>query len=145
MPKFDFIMTLPANQEKLFTIATDYKKFQRFFPQQIKHINIVESNKNEIITEETLFFSTIIKKDILQRTIHKKLSENTLESRVITGPFKNSTLVVSFDKIDVGTRISVNMDLRIDLKYRILSPIIKKRYRTVLTAFFYKINTLALE
>lgn len=138
-------MVLPANQEKLMMVVTDYKNYQRFFPQQMKRISIVKSDDLETVTEEVVLFSTVIKAEITQQTIHKKISANKLESVVITGPFKNSILSVSFDKTDSGTRISVNVDLKIDLKYRILSPIIKKRYKTVLTALFYKINTLALE
>jgi len=57
--KFDFDILLPASQEKLIDIVTDYKNFQRFFPQQIKHINILKSNEHETVTEEVLFFSTM--------------------------------------------------------------------------------------
>lgn len=145
MSKFDFDILLPASQEKLIDIATDYKNFQRFFPQQIKHINILKSNEHETVTEEVLFFSTMLKADISQQTIHRKILPNKLESKVISGPFKNSILMVGFNKADSGTHVIAYVDLKIDLKYRILSPIIKKRYKTILTALFYKINTLALD
>lgn len=138
-------MTLPSKTDKLISIANDYQNFQRFFPDQIKSINIIKSSENETITEEILSFSTVLQSNIQQRTIHKRFSNNKIESKVISGPFKNSTLMAVFDNIDGGTRVSVDVDMHVELKYRILSPIIKKRYKTALTALFYKMNTLALE
>ncbi len=136
-------MTVPAKIEKLISIATDYVNFQKFFPDQIKNINILKSDEHETLTEEILSFSTILDGNISQQTIHKKLSHNKLENKVISGPFKNSTLLVIFNNTDNGTQISADVNMQIALKYRILSPIIKKRYKTALTALFYKMNTLA--
>lgn len=138
-------MTLPANKEKLISIATDYENFRRFFPNQIKSISVLKSDESETLTEEILSFSTVLEHNISQQVVHKKLPHNKIENKIISGPFKNSTLSVVFDDTDNGTRISVDVEMRIELKYRILSPIIKKRYKTALTALFYKMNTLALE
>lgn len=145
MSRIEFYINLPSSSEKLVTIATNYEKFPLFFESQIKQVKILEAKNDETITEEILVFSTIFNHEILQKSIHKKINHNTLYTKIISGPFKGTVLEVIYEKKDVGTKVSINADLKLDLKYKILEPIIKKRYRTVLTGLLYKMNTMALQ
>ena len=61
MPNFNFEMTLPADSQKLFELATDYENFQQIFPDQLNEVGIVSKNNSEIITKEVLTFQTHIK------------------------------------------------------------------------------------
>lgn len=145
MSKIYFEMNLSAECEKLFSIATDYQRFQEFFPAQIKSMKIVNQTENEIITEEILTFHSFFKTEMQQRVIHKISKPYKIESHIILGPFKGTFLKTEFENKNGGTKISIDVDVNIGLKYKILSPIIKKRYKTVLIALLYKMNTLAIQ
>ena len=41
-----------------------------------------------------------------------------------------------------GTIITISGDLRIGFKFKILSPIIKKYYKSILTSLFFKMNNM---
>jgi len=51
----------------------------------------------------------------------------------------------AFVKIDSGTRVDVEIDMKLSLKARLLSPIIKKKYKTVLLGILYRMNGIALK
>lgn len=142
MSKINFSLTIPANTEKLIALATDYKRFSEFFESQLKSVKLIETNDVETITEEILSFSTYVKHEIVQRSSHRRIKPNTLFTKIIFGPFKNSELEIIFDKMDSGTKVTVMFDLKVALKYKLLEPIIKKRYKSVLTGLLYKMNTI---
>ena len=98
----------------------------------------------ETITLEKMVFKTIIKKELEQKSIHKKLSNKTL-TEIISGPAKGTIVETTFEQLDGGTKVSVNIDLKLSLKAKILQPIIKKYYKSVIAGILYKINTVALE
>jgi len=56
-----------------------------------------------------------------------------------------SKVRAQFEANPAGTKVSVSFDLKIALKYKILSPLIKKYYKIILRALFYKMNNMALE
>ena len=145
MSKLDFSINLSAPYEQLITLFTDYENYPNYLPDQLKSVKILEQNKNEIITNEEIFFSNYIKKPFQQKTIHKIISSNTFESEIISGPAKGTTIKVLFEKIESGTKVSINMNLKLSLKAIILLPLIKKWYKRILTVVLYKMNTIALE
>ena len=58
------------------------------------------------------------------------IGKNQTHSEIIFGPFKGTIVNVVFEKNETGTKVSVNADYKIALKYKILSPIIKQKYKT---------------
>ena len=144
MSKLKFSIKLPAQTRKMLELATDYEHFQNYMPQQIKSIKIIKKVDHDTITEEVLTFTSILKKEIKQQTKHN-IDVNEIHSKIITGPFKNSVIDVLFEKFDDGTQIHVTADLRIPMKYKIASLIIKKSYKIFLTSILYKMNAEALE
>jgi hypothetical protein len=142
MGKLEFSLNLPSLPEQLIKISTDYKQFISFFESQIKSIKILESTELETITEETLVFSTYINHKIIQKSSHKKISPNQLLTSIISGPFKDSKINVNFESIETGSKVSVLLDLHVSLKYKLLEPIIKRRYKTVFTGLLYKMNNV---
>lgn len=140
MPNLEFSINIPADPDKLLVIATDYENFYKFFPSQIKSIKIVDRHNNDVTTEEVLFFKTVLKHEIIQKSIHKKIDSNKLSTKIISGPFKNSIIEATYEKIDIGTRISIKLDLKLSLKYKIFYPIIKNVYKAILTGLLYKMG-----
>ena len=143
MSKFNVDIFVPSNSIKLFELATDFENFNRFSPAQIKEISIVEQSDKEIITNEILTFNTIFKNvEIKQKTKHLINYPKTITSEVIEGPFKKTVLEISFSDTDTETqtKISVKADVKIGLKYAILSPIIGRLYKGIVTGLIYKMN-----
>ena len=139
MADLQFSMNLPSEPEELIKFSMDYKSFVNYLPDHIKSIVIVETKPDEIITEEILTFSSLISATVKQRSSHKR-NGNVLSTQIISGPFESSKLEVTYDAQNPGTTITMVGDLKIPLKYKILSLIIKKMYRNVLRGILYKIN-----
>lgn len=144
MSKLDFVLNLTADPNKLIELAIDYQNFVNYLPQQLKSVKILETNNDETITEETITFLSFFKNEIIQQSVHKKIASNKLYTEIISGPFKGSTLDALYEKIDAGTKITINAELKMPLKYKIIGPIIKKYYKTFLTAILFKMNRVAL-
>jgi len=140
-----FSMNVPAPIDKLIGLLEDFENLPMFLPDQLKSVRILEQNDNETKTEETMVFSTIVKKEIVQEAVHKKKNDNELITDIISGPAKGTTIQTIFLKTNAGTNVSFNIDLKLNLKTKIFSPLIKKYYKMVLTSILYKMNNKILE
>ena len=140
-----FSMNVPAPIDKLIGLLEDFENLPMFLPDQLKSVRILEQNDNETKTEETMVFSTIVKKEIVQEAVHKKKNDNELITDIISGPAKGTTIQTIFLKTDTGTNVSFNIDLKLNLKTKILRPLIKKYYKMILTSILYKMNNKILE
>jgi ribosome-associated toxin RatA of RatAB toxin-antitoxin module len=136
----DFTINLPVVTEKLFEVMIDYENYVNYLPQQIQKISIIDEKENETTVELTVLLSSIIQKKIIQRSIHRK-KLNMLETEIISGPFKKSTIIVTFEKNNVGTIVNVKGDLVMPIKYKIFGLMIKKVYKNFITAILYKMMT----
>lgn len=144
MPVLDFSLNLPAAAEKLMELATDYENSIRFLPpEQIKSIKVLERNDDETLTEEVYTFQAINFHEISQRSIHTKTKPDTLNTKIISGPLKGTEVQIQFEKIDSGAKISIKANLKLGLKYRVLGPLVKNKYKLFLTAIMYKMVTAA--
>ena len=52
---------------------------------------------------------------------------------------------VLYEKNNSGTRVTVDIDLMLSFKFKLIKPLIKKAYKALLTSILYKMNTKALE
>ena len=145
MPDFNSEITLSADPRKLFALVTDYENYQKAFPDQLNEVSVISRKDSEVVTKEVLTFNIHLKNTKLyQKTIHIA-DYPRLVSNVIEGPFKGTVIRIKFDKLDNGSKVSVNAELKISLKYKIQSPIIKSKYKTILTSLLYKMNNIAME
>lgn len=145
MSKLEFTMNLPSESHKIFKIITDYENIIKFFPAQLQKIHIISKNENETITEETIAISSIIKKNFIQQTMHKIIGSSIIESTIITGPLKKTILRTELQKEEHGTNILISINIKTSITYRIVVPLVKKEYKNIMRAFFYKVNTMALQ
>ena len=142
MTNLQFSINSTVEPKKLMSFITDFKYYQKFFPNQIKEVKILERQNNEIITEETIIFSTLIKSPFVQKSRHKIISDKELFTEILDGPAKGSTVKIICDKNDQGSQIKFDADLKLSLKAKLLAPFIKKLYKRYLTAVIYKISEL---
>ena len=112
---------------------------------RIKDISIIEKSDDVITTEEILTFKTILKDiEIKQKTKHT-IDYPSLISNVIEGPFKNTNLNIEFiEEEPIKTKVSINADVKISLKYSMLSPIISRLYKGIITGLIYKMTNSIL-
>jgi len=142
MTNLQFSINSTVEPKKLMSFITDFEHYQKFFPNQIKEVKILERQNNEIITEETIIFSTLIKSPFVQKSRHKIISDKELFTEILEGPAKGSVVKIICDKNDQGSQIKFDADLRLSLKAKLLAPFIKKLYKRYLTAIIYKISEL---
>ena len=140
MPSLEFNMILPGNIKKFIELSKDYESFSEYLPQQLKKIIIIEKNDKGIVTEETLVFSSVIKKEINQQSFHYEKSKNALITEILTGPAKGSIIDTNFSIDKIGTKINVKISLKLSLKYKILQPMIVKWYKMILQGILLKMN-----
>ena len=145
MTNLQFQTSSPIEPEKLMSYITNFECYQKFFPNQIKEVKILERQNNEIITEETIIFSTLIKSVFVQKSHHKLISDKELFTEIIAGPAKGSVIKVICTKNDQGTQVKFDVDLKLSLKAKFLGIFIKKLYKRYLTAIIYKINNREFE
>jgi ribosome-associated toxin RatA of RatAB toxin-antitoxin module len=145
MNKMEFSLNLPTQPEKLMELSEDYKNLSKYIPDQLKSVQILEQSEKGTKTEEVIVFKTIVKKEIIQQTFHKKITANKLITEIISGPAKGTIINSTFEKNDLGTMVIFDIDLKLELKAKILQPLIKKYYKIVLTSVLYKMNNEILE
>ena len=140
MANLRFETNSTVEPEKLFNYIIDFESYQKFFPNQIRSIKVLERQNNEIITEETIIFSTLIKSAFVQKSHHKLISDKELYTKIIDGPAKSSIINTVCAKNDQGSKITFDIDLKLSLKAKFLGPFIKKLYKRYLIAVIYKIS-----
>ena len=145
MTNLQFQTSSPIEPEKLMSYITDFESYQKFFPHQIKSIKILDQQDNEITTEETIIFSTLIKSAFVQKSHHKLMSDKELFTEIIEGYAKGSVIKIICTKTDQGSQIKFDVDLKLSLKAKFLKPFIKKLYKRYLTAIVYKITASEYE
>ena len=145
MSRLNYSINLQAKPLDLMDLMSNFESYQVFLPQQLSDINIIEKNSEHTIIELTLMFSTILKKEIKIKVLHKILPENQVELEIISGTGKGSMANIKFEEVESVTNVIVDLNLELGLKMKIFLPIIKKTYKTVLMSIFYKMNTIILD
>ena len=147
MSKISFEKTLSNDFEieSLMAKLMDFESYTKFFPFEkgfkLKSAKILKNDDDgEITTEETIVFKSIIKKTFIQQTLHKQ-SGNSLNSKIISGPAKNTKIFIRFEESEGKIRILVDINLKLSLSVRILEPLVKKYYKSYFNAF---LNRLAI-
>lgn len=135
-------MELSSDLNKLMKCITDFENYPNLLPEQLKSIEILENVDNQIFTREEIFFSTIIKKPFEQKSVHKIIMPDKLETEIISGPAKGTKLYLLLEKRDSETTVKIKIDLKLGLKAIVLQPLIKKWYKRVITALLLKINNI---
>lgn len=144
MVHIKFSLDLNSQTDSLIKIATDYENIHNYMPDQVSSIKVIKQNDKEVITEELLNLSSISLK-IKQRSLHKKISDNKLCTKIVSGPVKGTIINIMFEKKDSGTIVYIDIDLKLGFKFKFLRPLIKKYYKMFITGTLYRINTRALQ
>ena len=135
----DLLVVVNCNSTKFFKILTNYENLSNYLPVQLRKIQILEKEARFTTLEIVLVFKTLVKKEIAQRVRIEEKSENELFIEVLDGHAKNTKVLIIVESKDNKTAIKTEIDLKLSLKAKILSPIIKREYKNLLRGTFLKI------
>ncbi len=136
----EFNITVECDYKEFLKILKDFENLPKYLPRQLQKIQILEKQDNIVIIEVILAFKSLIKNEISQKIKIKTESDNKLILEVLDGHAKNTKVWIVTQSNDCKTQVNVNIDLKLSLKARILSPIIKREYKSLLTGVFLKIG-----
>ena len=140
----DFSVELQSSPEKLFSVIKKFNELPQFLPRQLAKVRVLEEEVDKVVLEIILVFKTLVKKEIVQK-VSIDLNKNSLNAKILDGPAKDTTIELTLIKKDLGTNVIINIDLKLSLKAKILSPIIKREYKNVLRGIFIKMDVAAKE
>jgi len=136
----EFNITVECDYKEFLKILKDFENLPKYLPRQLQKIQILEKQDDIVIIEVILAFKSLIKNEISQKIKIKTESDNKLILEVLDGHAKNTKVWIVTRSDDCKTQVNVNIDLKLSLKARILSPIIKREYKSLLTGVFLKIG-----
>ena len=136
----EFNITVECDYKEFLKILKDFENLPKYLPRQLQKIQILEKQDNIVIIEVILAFKSLIKNEISQKIKIETESDNKLILEVLDGHAKNTKVWIVTQSNDCKTQVNVNIDLKLSLKARILSPIIKREYKSLLTGVFLKIG-----
>jgi hypothetical protein len=136
----EFNITVECDYKEFLKILKDFENLPKYLPRQLQKIQILEKQDNIVIIEVILAFKSLIKNEISQKIKIETESDNKLILEVLDGHAKNTKVWIVTQPKDCKTQVNVNIDLKLSLKARILSPIIKREYKSLLTGVFLKIG-----
>ena len=136
----EFNITVECDYKEFLKILKDFENLSKYLPRQLQKIQILEKQDSIVIIEVVLAFKSLIKNEISQKIKIETESDNKLILEVLDGHAKNTKVWIVTQPKDCKTQVNVNIDLKLGLKARILSPIIKREYKSLLTGVFLKIG-----
>ena len=140
MSKLEFNTLSSLKSKVLLEYIMEFEYYSNYFPKQIKEVNIIKKEDNEIITEEKIIFRTLVKNIIEQKSLHKKISENELITQILEGAAKGTIVNIVCTDTSSGSEVKIIVDLKLSLKAVFLKPFIKQFYQKYLTALIFKIT-----
>ena len=140
-----FSQELNCDENSFFKILTDYSNLPKYLPKQLHKIEVLEEQDQSVIIQLTIFFKTLIKKSITQKIRITTESKNHILCEILDGHAKGTSIIIFSSIKDDNMEINIETDLKLSLKAKILSPIIKREYTPLLYGLINKITMDANE
>ena len=136
MPKFSIEKIVKAKREKTFEIFSNYENYQKLLPQHFPSVRIRSVRENVSVVEEHL---NLCDREFIIMAKHVTDSPVLHEIFVIGGDLKGSYIEQQFIKLSEGTKIIVDVNLKLTGKMKIFGILEKnkigKNYEGVLDGF----------
>ena len=140
-----FSQELDCDENSFFKILTDYSNLPKYLPKQLHKIEVLEEQDQSVIIQLTIFFKTLIKKSVTQKIRITTESKNHILCEILDGHAKGTNIIIFSSIKDNNMEINIETDLKLSLKAKILSPIIKREYTPLLHGLINKITVDANE
>ncbi len=116
MPKFSLERIVDAKRESVFKIFSNFEDFPKLFPQHYPSIRVRSVRNNISVVEEYLQLGD---KEFLIMAKHVSDFPTSHEVFVIGGDVKGSVFKETFLELENGTKVMVDVDLKIKGKLNI--------------------------
>jgi len=116
MPKINFEKIVKADRKRVFDITANYEEFQKIIPNHFPSIHVRSKRNNVAVVEEHRMISD---KELIMMTKHVTKYPEIHEVFVIGGDAKGSHIVEKYESIPEGTKITVNIDLKLKGRLRL--------------------------
>ena len=137
MPKFHFEKLVKAERNKVFEIVANFENFQKTMPKYFPSIRIKSSRGDTTIAEEHVRLAGL---ELVMMTKHITRYPELHEVFVIGGDAKGSHIIERYQSILTGTKIIVDVELKLSGKLRIANYLGKGRLQK---AFAKKLDEFA--
>ena len=137
MPKFHFEKLVKAERNKVFELVANFENFQKRMPKYFPSIRIKSSRGDTTIAEEHVRLAGF---ELVMMTKHITKYPQLHEVFVIGGDAKGSHIVERYENVPSGTKIKVDVELKLSGKLRIANYLAKGRLQK---AFAKKLNEFA--
>ena len=126
MPKFSFTKIVNVDRDNIFNVITDFENLSKIFPKYFKSLKIISKSGNITKLEEELEF--LGKK--LNVTVDHIVEEPDKHTVImLDGPGKNTKFEEMFEKMPEGTKITVDVDLVLNGKFKVMGFFAKKQIK----------------
>ena len=126
LPKINFEKIIKAERNKVFAIATNYEQFQEKFPDYFPSIRIRSNRGNITVIEEHIRISG---REFVIMTKHVTQYPIIHEVFVIGGDAKGSHIIERYEPIHGGTKITVDVNLKLGGFLKIISFFARDRIK----------------
>jgi coenzyme Q-binding protein COQ10 len=125
LPKFSLEKTVHATRESVYQILSDYENYQKLIPQHFPSVRVRSVRGNISVVEEHMNLG-----DIELVIMAKHVSEKPVlhEVFVIGGDAKGSHIKEQFIEVSEGTKIIIDVDLKLKGKMMMSSMFGKSKF-----------------
>jgi len=116
LTKINFEKIIKAKRDKVFDIITNFEEFQNTLPEFFPSIRVRSIRDNVAVVEEHVKLSG---KELVIMAKHVTQYPEVHEVFVIGGDAKGSHIIERFEKIEEGTKITVDGDIKLKTSLRI--------------------------
>ena len=127
MPKFKFIKTVDADRDKIFRVITDFENLAKLFPKYFKSLKIVSKSGNTTKLVEDL---EVLGKKLSVMVDHIVEEPDKHIVIMLDGPGKDTRFEEPFEKVPEGTKITVEVDLVLNGKFKVMGFLAKKKIKS---------------
>jgi len=125
LPKFSLEKTVHAKREAVYEILSNYENYQKLIPQHFPSVRVRSVRENISVVEEHMNLGD---KELVIMAKHVTEEPVLHEIFVIGGDAKGSRIKQQFIEISEGTKIIVDVDLKLNGKMKMSSIFGKNRF-----------------
>ena len=126
MPKLSYEITSSANREKIFDVFSNFENYEKIIPQHFPSVRIRSVRGDTAVVEEHMNLGN---KEFVIMAKHVCKAPVLHEVFVIGGDTKGTHIREEFVKIPTGTKIIIDVDLRLPKTMRLTSVFEKSKHK----------------
>jgi len=140
LPKINFEKIVKADRKKVFDIVANYEQFQKMLPEHFISIKVKSVRDNVAVVEEHVILAGI---EFVMTTKHVTKYPEIHEVFVIGGDTKGSHVIEKYETIKNGTKITVDADIKLKGKLKILGIFGKNKIKNGLEKIIDELAKIA--